>query len=289
MNKILRNIFSENTFKNIIYYFLFLLGVAIVHALTVGVVSFFHFILGHDLGTVEEWLFDKAYRVIVFSKILCLWWGLRVVFVRGEEKSPIKSFLGFRKTSFSKEIMVSLIYLYFIIGLIFWGESVGFFSRPLKYLYNSQYSIAKLLVSFVGNTLNYLLDILFLLALNIIFPVKGKFKKIIFSLISSTLFYLSYKTIFSYGINLGTEIFFSFFFCIYLSFLGKPNWSRSFFFLVFFLSILHSFLGLDPIWGASFSPWAIEGEKNSYFIIIYFPLLLYLYGKNFAEDKRVGV
>jgi hypothetical protein len=62
--------FSLGARKILLYYFGYSILFLIFHLATISLVSFFHFLLDHDMSVIENWLYRNAWEMILLSKAL---------------------------------------------------------------------------------------------------------------------------------------------------------------------------------------------------------------------------
>ena len=227
----------SNLAQQIIYYVGYNFFIVVISLILVSLVAFFHFLLDHRLGIIEEWIFQNSYQILILSKFLSLVGILSFVNVRSSMKNPIARFQG-RSFIFPhyKVLTVSFLQIFLII----------FFASP-KWALHGDASILNIFTSFVGTVLFYLFDVFLLVALQDLVPVKG-WPAFLLNFIYSSIFFGVAKFTFLYGSNVGIFIFFNGFFCFYLSRLGKNNWTYPLTWLILVAAPLASFMGMDILW-----------------------------------------
>ena len=151
----------------LIYYFLYLGLFCFSHLVLLTFVSFFHFLLDHDMNTIENWLNRNTWEVITISKILS---GVGIYkYVKLNQYSQYKFFRRLKEFNYlpSKKIIGMIIFilvLFYALILQFGGGIVkGQLKEELFYS------------SFFGASLFYLVDILLLFFLIQTYELKKEY------------------------------------------------------------------------------------------------------------------
>ena len=270
--------------QQIIYYLGYNFFIVVTTLILVSLVAFFHFLLNHRLGVIEEWISQNSYQILILSKILSLAVILSFVNVRSTMKNPIKTLL--RKGLIFphyKVLAISFLQIFIIIFLASpeWGS-------------RSDISFLNIATSFVGTVLFYLLDIFLLVALHDMIPVKG-WPVFGLNLICSIIFFVVARFTFFYGTNVDGLIFFNSFFCFYLSRFGKSNWTLPLIWLILVAAPLASLMGMDILWKNTHALFEFTQklDKTELFIIMLVSIL-YLTGMsgkkwyNMFKRRRYG-
>ena len=69
MNSLIAKFSKYNFFRHVVYYLGFHVGVWIIQLCLISLAAFFHFLLDHDLGTIENWVFDLGWQIVIFCKV----------------------------------------------------------------------------------------------------------------------------------------------------------------------------------------------------------------------------
>ena len=245
----------------------------------VSLVAFFHFLLDHGLGIIEEWIFQHSYEILILSKLLSLVGILSFVNVWMEEKRPFRELLA--NTSIFPHYKIFAISLLQICVIMFFGAP--------QWKFNGDISLLKTAMSFVGTIFFYLTDVVLLISLDRVIPLTGR-AIWLSHFICSIMFWGIAKFTFFYGANVGSFIFFNGFFCFYLARYGKSNWTFPLTWLVLVVAPLASFMGMDMLWKNTYALFELTRKigKVELFILVLVSVL-YLSGtlsKWYNASKR---
>ncbi|MCY4524096.1 MAG: hypothetical protein OXB84_05090 [Halobacteriovoraceae bacterium] len=253
-------------FKNTCIYLIFHLSIWPVHVLLISTIAFFHFLLDHGMGVVEDWISYRGWIIIMITKIPLFYVFFRFITINSDSRNTLKSFLLKNFTYPRKEIFAVTI-LFFIYTLV-----VG---NP-EYITLFKVESFKIIISFFSIFIFYITDLLIIKFLNIKYPLnplEENLQNLLFPLI----FFIMGKITFLYAKNMTFLVYFNFLFCLYLQRWKKSNWSSCFLFLIIYVCPAGIIFGLDPIWGSLFSPFKMSNDlKISYFIVLAFMLIGYL-------------
>ena len=254
--------------QQILYYTGYNFFIVVTTLVLVSLVAFFHFLLDHRLGIIEEWIFQNSYQILMLSKSLSLIGILSFIHVRAVVKNPIKIII--RKSFIFphyKVLAISFLQIFVII----------FLAVP-KWSGDGDVSLLNIITSFVGTVLFYLFDVFLLVSLQDMIPIKG-LSVLLLNLIYSIIFFGVAKFTFFYGTNVGGFIFFNSFFCFYLAQLGKNNWTFPLIWLILVAAPLASFMGMDILWKNTYALFEFTQklDKIELFIVMIVSIL-YLSG-----------
>lgn len=218
------------------------------HLILVSIIAFFHFQLGHRLATIENWLFEQGWSIIVLSKVLAYLSIERFLSLRKRGERVILKTLQQAWRPLKGELFT------LIIVLAFYFVWLG---SPVK-TDHVTVGPTELLFSFMGTFLFYMIDFFFLLALNHVLNLEEEQTTLSTIIGVSTIFYFSQKAIFLYSTNFGVHIwlFYALGLCVYQN--RFPSWNWPFFIYWLVLAPLTTFCGFDPIWGEFYSPFRME-------------------------------
>lgn len=272
--------------KKIYYYAFYCLFYLLSILLTVSLISFFHFYLGHSLEVIEEWVFDGGWGIIIFGKLFSLFWVFKFYNLKRGFKYSFKDLFW---DNFSAANRETLLILLFFLGLT---TLFGLRSNE-SFVFDSY----KLIVSYFLGLLFYLIDIFLITLLDKDFSngergigVANFIFSLIFAITSKISFLLVTINSSSGKPNLVVP-FFNMVILLFLSNFNKPkkiNLTNPFLFLVFFICPMMSMLGWDPIWGATYSPFegGVLFDSKTYFAVCLF-ILYYLYLKDLKFFKNI--
>ena len=269
--------------QQVAYYLGYNFFIVTTSLILVSLVAFFHFLLDHRLGIVEEWIFQNSYQILILSKFISLMGILSFVNVRTTTRYPFKELL--MKGSVFPHYKIFAISFLQIFIIIFLGAP--------RWEFNADISFFNIAISFIGTVLFYLFDVFLLVSLDNIIPMKGKL--VFFSnFLYSVTFWGIAKLAFFRDSNIGDFILFNSFFCFYLARFGKSNWTLPLIWLALVVAPLASLMGMDMLWKNTYALFELthKVDKKELFIL-FFVSTLYLSGMlakwyNALKRRRYG-
>lgn len=266
-------IFTSNLSKQLIIYLLFSLVLWIVNLCFISSTAFIHFLLDHSLSTIDEWIFDKGWELVLLSKLSTVTIMFKFLEVQDKRRNSLLYILSEGKMGPPKEFFILVI---FLTSAIF---AIGHPFLNVEY----EFSFLDLIVHFFGIFIFYMTDFFISVFLDKTYPISG-FDKFVKLVMFSFIFYFTSKYTFLYGKGMDFLIIFHFVIGIFLSNYKKLNWMLTFLVLLVFTCPISLVLGLDPIYKNMHSIFSlkksIEVVTISSMIITSF---LYLYGKDFLQ------
>lgn len=231
-----------------------------------SVVSFFHFLLDHRLAVIESWVFDKAWEMIIVAKVLPLLFLLKFIYLKSVSRHPFRDqFISGVKTP-QYEIWVAIVASLILTVL---------FTRPMPNPEMTQWDGFKSFVSCFSLFLFFMSDLFFIDALDRMYPLGTKLKTLRNFIYSVVSFYIL-QLIFLHAQNMSPFFGMTLFFVLTLHHY-KKNWIETGVYLFFFLVPALSLLGLDFIWGESFSIFVAQGQDITVlFLAVYLSCIFYV-------------
>lgn len=210
--------------------------------LVVSVISFFHFLLDHKLGVIEDWIFDKGWEIVVLVKIMSFAIVQKFVQLPSASRQPFRDLLIESWRRPSRQIFALCVASFLIILLT---------SAPLL---NADYhaSLFKTVISYSGIAVLTLLDVFLLLSLRMHYGFSAWESRFAIFLMS-VLFCLCNDAFFPFASGFGIREFFFHLLTLQLALHSRDNWSDAAFFTLLVTAPAVALLGLDPVWGAKFS------------------------------------
>lgn len=262
--KLLTPLMQTTLARHLGYYTGFCFLTWFFHLLLISLLTFIHLQIGHGLKVVDEWFFQNAWMIISFSQFL----ALSLVFHFASLWSDRRQLLGpvVRQGWIPARPRVYVVIAFLWLVSIFWGEPS----------FKLEADFFKNIVSGLGITLFFGMSVFLVGALNEIFPLNAREKKIQIFLVP-VLFWMMVETSFPYKNTWSFELIFVLIFSLYLYFWKGENWTHPTLFLTCFVAPLGAFLGNDPLWGSTFSFWKMENPIKSYeWAVVLFLSWLYL-------------
>ncbi len=259
----------------------FLLYQAVVwffHLLVISIISFFHLILNHGLGTIAEWINERGWQLIIFSKIFVIFVFLQFYSLKFKVIDKVNSFYrnGFMlpRTDF---VTVSV---FFYIGMLGLGQT--------KLNDAIIWEFDNLLLSYTGIVIFFLVDFVFLLLLNANYNLR-KEDRLLSVFLHALIFYLGTWFSFQYEfIKVDTFFFFIFFFLLYLGQWRRDNWTFPILFLFLVIAPISTFFGFDPVWQDQYSLFHFSASINNVeFNTLIFLSILYLQYKSSSKPEYI--
>lgn len=247
--------------KQVAFYFYFYIVIWLIHLVMISLVSYFHLLLNHNISTIGDWIVDRGWTLIIISKLIVFILVYQFVRLKADYLVLLKKYFKNAIQWPRQEMYVCLMFL--LIGIMSLGK-VGWNSSLI-------FELDRIALSSVGTFLFFAFDYVFLVILNLFFPVgdEGKTKKII---LFSFLFYFFSFITFQYEQIISMKLLAYFFLLLYVGLWRRPNWSLPLMFLVLFIVPAFSLLGLDPVWGHSFTFFKMLRNIStiSIFILVFF-------------------
>lgn len=275
--KPLRRLYYSSIFKNSVYYFTYWLLILVIHHIFISTAAFFHFQLGHRIGTIEEWIFDKGWQIILLSKTLSCWLILKFISIKSDERNPLRNIFtkGFRLPD--REIFVfSLFFL--LISIIIGVPKRGDLLNLL---------LVKPIISYMGVLLFFLLDIFVYNSLKSIHPFS-KVERGLSYLGFPFIFFIFSKLILLYGLDISFKLYLIALVSFFLSDWRGINWTTPAFFLMTCIAPLAAIFGQDPVWKGSFTPLVFSTPLDSINLSVIVAIALsYFFYKSRTDESRL--
>ncbi len=254
--------------KFLVAYLIFTLFFMLVNICLISVVSCFHFMLDHNIGIIEDWLYGHAWEILITAKLIALYLYTSFFSFCQFEKHQflnLKAMLAGNRLSYG----IGIFYSYAVILLL----NRGLFENPL------------------GN-INYPLQLICILGLFTLFGsdafvvgqlyrkylqgyVQG-WRRFFFLLLAAALFSISSKLMMPYqGSFLGFYFAFGFI-CFFLEALGKNEFlGGSIPFIILVIGGFSFFLGINPVFYGKFSLW--KSPENIWWFAVFVSQLPLIY------------
>jgi hypothetical protein len=243
MNKLVKS-FSFGQLKTrrfLLYYMGFTLLYVLIHYSIVSVVAFFHFLLDHELATIEQWLNYNGWEIILSSKISSFFIFNRILKLNFYGFSFRKNIL--EEVHFNIESNIIVIILYINILLAFFAIEFGGGISSVDIDYSNS-----LLLSFIGMTLFYLIDIAALASLNHCVKVVRK-RAVRSMLLILPLFFYFASLIILPNLKMNQHfLFFNYFFLVSLYFKDRLSFGNILAYALFVISLSSLLWGYDLVW-----------------------------------------
>ena len=224
----------------ILYYALFCFLFVFLNLLIVSVFIFFHFLLDHDMSTIENWLNRNAWEILTMSKLGSLYFTAKITKLNLVDETKYRDLLKSSLTLPSIKIFGVIVF----ILIIFYAFITQFGAR----LQTEQFKQDLFYSSFLGSFFFYFCDFVILYILSRVYPPKDLLKVLYISLV---MFVISSKLALPY-LN-KYYIFLIMHFVTLFYFMSKDNFSDSLLYSLFVIAPLSSLYGLDIVWDSAYS------------------------------------
>ncbi|MBY0516867.1 MAG: hypothetical protein K2P81_08170 [Bacteriovoracaceae bacterium] len=255
-------------FKRNIRWWLFYIAIQVIaHISLSSVGAFFHFLLDHEISLVEGWLHNNGWELAVASKVLAFWIVYKLLKVRLYQPLRVRDYFGDLWRLPDQRAVV----LAFFLNILFW-----LVAQPVLQTQNQSYW-AFHFVSYFGIGLWFLSDFLVASILQDLFPITIKKFENIRIFIYLIGFSLSFRLV--VPDYFGTFFVMLLHFCslLLLSGIRLQNIGNVVVYLALVVSPFAAFFGIDPIWGADFSPFKFQHLPSVPFLLIFWMLSLAYY------------
>lgn len=265
----LKTVLIDPLFKNTCLYLCFHMLIWTLHVLLASIIAFFHFLLDHDLGVIEDWISNKGWEVLMMAKLSVCYIFLKFITIKFDSRNLFKSFLV-RNFMHPRKEIIAVVFILLLFTLVLGNPE----KTPLFKIER-----LKIIISFFSIFLFYMADVFIVRFLNMQYSLDYR-RESLQNLLFPLIFFVMSGTTFLYGKNMTFLIFFNFLFCLYISRFKKDDWFACVLFLILYVCPMGALFGLDPIWGDTFSPFKMSNDlKISYFMVLAFILIGYLIRK----------
>lgn len=244
MFKNVKKIFSTSLGKQLLYYCAYSSVLWGLHLVIISIISFFHFLLDHNIRVIGEWVADRGWQIIILSKILIFYLATLFINLKLSKTIPIRLWFRNHQQFMRIEIFTCLVFLLFAV------LGVGGASLNKTMLFE----IDRVVLSVVGTFVFFATDYLIIALLDYMYPLKEKKDKLLRVVIFPALFYFFSAITFKYEQTISLKLYAFFLLLMYLGQWKRINWSYPCSFLLFFIIPICSFIGHDPVWGEIYSP-----------------------------------
>lgn len=255
---------QSNMGKQIIFYCVFYAIMWGFHLILISLISFFHLLLKHNIRTIGDWIGDRGWGLIILSKVVVFYLAMLFVNLKTKKLFSLKSYFRNSIQTPRVEIIVTLLFL--VISLFALGE-IKFNSKMIV-------ELDRILLSIIGSFIFFAVDYIFLVILDVFYPIREENIRLKRIVIFPFLFYFFTAATFVYEQTVTFKLYAFFILLVYSGDWRRKNWTIPALFLVAFIVPTFSLLGFDPVWGEIYSPMFASKEisTTSIFILIIFSI-----------------
>lgn len=228
------------------------------HVVLSSIGAFFHFLLGHGINLVEGWLHESGWELVLASKLVALWTTHKLLSIRLYRPRPIMSFL---KDEFRWPGQKVLVISTFLISVLLFLGAPKILPQNQAYWFTHATAYGAILIWF-------LVDIIMAALLHDLFPVvtpSGKGWRLIFYVVCFSIFFrLAVPDYYGTAFLIHLQ----FFTVLFLAGGAFRSWMDSAAYLMLVAAPMCSLLGMDPLWGAEFSPFKLSRPPAPPFLLV---------------------
>jgi hypothetical protein len=233
---ILSNI-GGNTKKHFLYYGLYSLLFVFVHLGLVSVFSFFHFLLDHDMNTIEEWLTLNGWEILIAAKAISFASLLYILKMNNYKSISIKILLDEMEVRPDLKMIGVISFI-----VIIFSSFVSLFGGEIN---RNEIEAMYVITSFIGSALFFIIDFGMIFLLEYFFEPKPRsFKLRLISLLLMFMISIKITQPFSESVDLVLVLHFValYYFC------RQKHLANGVLYAFFVVSPLACLFGLDLVW-----------------------------------------
>ncbi len=257
--------FSINARKSLFFYFGYSVLYFIIHMAITSSVSFFHFLLEHDMATIDGWISKNRWELLVVAKSLSFFICLKFLNLNYREKI---SFWDELKAGFNYPTQKGILFSLFLVGVV--TVVSKYFYAPANIAVDNE---GEFVSSFFGIIIFLHLDMTFLYLLSVIYKVGDSDKRLLFLGAAFLFAFATHLTIPYLGVYLILALLH---FITLYHFSLTNRYSDGVFYCFATVAPLNSLLGLNL-----FSGW----EENRSFELQFFLFAVFIWSVGFAYDR----
>lgn len=234
--------FVTNYFsKQILIYVSYHITIAICYLIIISIIAFFHFLLGHRLSQIQEWILGYGWQLVIMSKLIAIYIIFHFIEMDNIKGDIYKKIINIKKRMPERNVLIVTLFtaVFFILA-----------GKPEAITYH-QFQIIRFVLAIIGMLVFYLTDLFLISAMQYLYPLNRhglKLRLLIFPLI----FWGMSKLTFMYTDGINELVWVLFFGALYLLNMNMNNQSN----ILYFISLISGvfvFCGSDPVWGELFS------------------------------------
>lgn len=244
--------FTLNTKRVFLYYLGYCSLFWAFHLASVSLVSFFHFLLDHNMAVIENWLYRNAWEMIIISKVIAAFIIIKALKLNNYFSKSLFKILKEDEWKPNRSLIVILFFLsiLFYALILQFGGGITNNSKQTGFAY----------ISFFGSILFYLVDLftVSILVRNVDF--QNKKKNVILGILILSLFIIFTKATLPYINKFFILILLHFLTLLVLLFRQSKNMANPLLYALVVIGPFSSFYGLDIVWENAHS---VYSYKNS--------------------------
>jgi hypothetical protein len=253
--------------RNLRWWSFYILIQVICHICLSSIGAFFHFLLDHGISLVEGWLHNNGWELAVISKLFALWVVHRMLRIRLYNPRSLRNFVkGQGRWPDQRAIVVSIV----LLGLMI------LMGAPAHQPQNGGYWSYHF-VSYLASATWLISDYFAAAILQDIFPVSNP-KAVRWRLLVYLLgFWISFRLV--VPDYFGASLMMHLHFLVLLLMTGNhlQHLGNALAYVLLMAAPCAAIFGVDPIWGADFSPFKLVRIPSAPFLLLVWMLSLVYY------------
>ncbi|OFZ27860.1 MAG: hypothetical protein A2381_07640 [Bdellovibrionales bacterium RIFOXYB1_FULL_37_110] len=239
-------IFKNYYSKQLLMYGGYLFFIALFYLVLISIISFFHFMLGHKISEIQEWILGYGWQLIILSKLMAFFCIFQIIGLDAYYKDLYRYITEKKIKKFDRNILILI--LFTAVFFITLGQPV--------IIPHHQFQMIRFALALVGITAFYVADLILIVALQIVYPLDKR-TLVLRLLIFPLLFLLSSKLTYTFAENINIFVWGQFFVTMYLLNIDRNNYLSVLLYITI-TSAVFVFCGGDPVWGNLFSIFKFE-------------------------------
>lgn len=233
--------FSKNMRHILFYYIGYCLLLVLIQLALVSMVAFFHFLLDHDMAIVENWLNYNAWELLVTSKVTAFFLMVKMIRLNFYDVPRFRKRLTKKRWLPSFEAVVFIVFMNVMALAIVDTLGGGF-----KFFNQRSYNLV--IVSYIGNSIFYLIDLLLIYDLFETFVIQKKRNRLILIFLTGLIFLITTNILQPYGKPDQSLIFLYFVTLLLTYFQNTKNFGNAALILLLQVSFFIVLYGHDLVW-----------------------------------------
>jgi hypothetical protein len=233
-------LFTLSARKIILYYLGFCTLFLIIHLAFISLVSFFHFLLDHDMAVIENWLYRNAWEMIVASKSLAALITIKALKLNNYFINSLLHILRMDDWKPTRKVLVLILF----ISVLFYALIMQFSGELINNTKDTDFAY----ISYIGSGLFYLIDFLVINVLVRNFKVQQKRKFFALTTVLTLCFLFFTKATLPYIDKYYIFLVLHFVTLLLLLFKERKNMINPLLYTLFIIGPFSSIYGLDIVW-----------------------------------------
>lgn len=267
---ILSQIFlSSAARKTLAYYLGYCAMFLFFYLALVSTISFFHFLLDHEMRVIESWLNRNAWEILTLSKVMAALAALKTLKLNNYALKD--SFDLLKNSQFlpeRKALVLTLFLMTFFLALNWQFGGAGRLNPD-----GARFAAA----SYLGSALFYLIDVFVIYSALSNFPLKRKRQRVLLNLALPALFLAVTKVALPYIDKRSLFLFLHFASLALMVTKSKNNIMNPLLYAFFIIGPMSSLYGFDLVWGDAYSTYLFPNLPLAGVFLIWLTGFLYYF------------